>query len=652
MNHLLDNFMKYATSDEDDEDEYFGPPGMTDAESKAKYDRLLATSRKLRGVGFYTSLAGSGLRYVAPEVAKSRARAEMSQSAKLRAHHRAHKNPNGLMVVTPGMAQTGQKAGRFGRGVSLAGALMIGAGQASAGIAHRKRINYLEHALREKNKEQEKTAAPMFGKKRYKPRTHNDHSSRLYHENDLNLYKKFSNAPDFDESAYKKSEQAIKDYYPTSSRESGKSAKNFLSSLIAVDMARRGGLHALSGNKPAAKRFGVAAGLASIYPAYRGMEGLKKRYHFSKEKNIEADKVERAKDDAAKSNHKEYLDKYNGGENGWYSTGNTLSYASKHALVNEAKKKNSRIQYNDDYSTNFVSPTGKKSKRRWENAGYLDEDDFDYNESNTDDPELLDLIKMERQAKKKKKADQEKTAGFMGRFDQWQNKKVHNVLENRIDRSDKVKPGEDFKKILPKGHESFKLKPSQFEDKKDYYRWKLWHHEYFDETSNDTFLRDEGEWNPSYLADYDDPELIDAYHAVNGRKTKLGGIALANKGLKKTAATKPSFKKIYESDSKLKDAVFGAYKKGPDKGANKFNVAYKKKQILKSWKNDVYKSDEVLDGKIQQRHKDNYDDAFVEAAARPIAIAAGTGAAIYGGKKLLDRYNKRQAEKKEQNYYV
>ena len=125
-----------------------------------------------------------------------------------------------------------------------------------------------------------------------------------------------------------------------------------------------------------------------------------------------------------------------------------------------------------------------------------------------------------------------------------------------------------------------------------------------------------------------------------------------NYAFEKTAATKPSFKKLYESDSKLKDTVFGTYKKGPDKGANKFNVAYKKKQILKSWKNDVYKSDEVLDGKIQQRHKDNYDDAFVEAAARPIAIAAGTGAAIYGGKKLLDRYNKRQTEKKEKSYYL
>ena len=124
-----------------------------------------------------------------------------------------------------------------------------------------------------------------------------------------------------------------------------------------------------------------------------------------------------------------------------------------------------------------------------------------------------------------------------------------------------------------------------------------------------------------------------------------------NYAFEKTAAAKP-FKKIYESDSKLKDAVFGTYKKGPDKGANKFNVAYKKKQILKSWKNDVYKNDKTLDDKIERRHKEAYDDAFVEAAARPVAIAAGTGAAIYGGKKLLDRYNKRQAEKKEQNYYV
>ena len=275
MSYTLNDFIKYASSNEDDEDTYPRSNCMTDAESKAKYDRLLATSRKLRGVGFYTSLAGSGLRHIAPEIAKSRARAEMSQSAKRRSFHRAHKNPNDLMVVTPGMAQTGQRLSRFGKGATLAGALMMGAGQASAGIAHRKRLNYLEHALREKNKEQEKTAAS--------------------------------------------------------------------------------------------------------------------------------------------------------------------------------------------------DPLGKK---------------------------------------------------------------------------------------------------------------------------------------------------------------------------------------LYKSDSKLKAAIFGTYKKGPDKGANKFNVAYDKKRILNSWKNDVYKNDKTLDDKIERRHKEAYDDAFIEAAARPVALAVGTGAAIYGGKKLLDRYNKRQAEKKEESYYL
>lgn len=263
------------------------------------------------------------------------------------------------------------------RGSSKAGGYMLGAGLVTSGMntalserAHKRYISRLEQ-------EQEKTAAPMFGKKRYIPRNANSQMSRLYYENDLNRYKKFSNAPDFDESAFEKSQQAIDEYRPINLEENGKTLQNVFSSLIAADMARRGGMHLLSGNKPAAKRFGVAAGLASIYPAYRGVEGLKRRYHFSKEKNIEADKAEVAKDDAARSAYRDYLDKHNGGEGGWHATWSTLSDASKHALLNEAKKKNARIQYNEDYSTNFVNPKGKKSKRRWENTEYLNEDDFD-----------------------------------------------------------------------------------------------------------------------------------------------------------------------------------------------------------------------------------------------------------------------------------
>lgn len=401
-------------------------------------------------------------------------------------------------IVDPNIKPTQPTSG----GNSSLKPLAIGA----AGIGAAAGGAYLYNRYKKKKRaqaEQEKVAAPMFGKKRYIPRNTSSQMSRLYYENDLNRYKKFSNAPDFDESAFEKSQQAIDEYRPINLEENGKTVKNVFSSLIAADMARRGGMHLLSGNKPAAKRFGVAAGLASIYPAYRGVEGLKRRYHFSKEKNIEADKTEVAKDDAARSAYRDYLDKHNGGEGGWHSTGNTLSDASKHALLNEAKKKNARIQYNEDYSTNFISPKGKKSKRRWENARHLDEDDFDYNESNTDDPELLELIKMERAERKK--------------------------------------------------------------------------------------------------------------------------------GLKKTASLKNLSKKLYKSDSKLKDVAFGTYKKGPDKGANKFNVAYDKKRILNSWKNDVYKNDKTLDDKIERRHKEAYDDAFIEAAARPVALTVGAGAAIYGG---------------------
>ena len=160
MLNLLYDLEKYASND-DNEDEYFGPPGMTDAESKEKYDRLLATGKKLRGLGLYAALAGSGLHHIAPNITRTRARKLIDQQANLRERNRAHRNPNGLMLATPEMARTSQRVGRIGKGAALTGALLMGAGQASAGIAHRKRINYLEHALREKNKDQEKTASDV-----------------------------------------------------------------------------------------------------------------------------------------------------------------------------------------------------------------------------------------------------------------------------------------------------------------------------------------------------------------------------------------------------------------------------------------------------------------------------------------------------------
>lgn len=138
-------------------------------------------------------------------------------------------------------------------------------------------------------------------------------------------------------------------------------------------------------------------------------------------------------------------------------------------------------------------------------------------------------------------------------------------------------------------------------------------------------------------------------------------------------------KTIYDSKSKLKDAAFGTYKKGPYKGDNKFNVAYGKRAVKKhyeklfdmhtdlgeqqrnpknaTWNINGYNKSFDKKTKVGQANrssiKHDYDDAFVEAAARPVALTAlGLGVGIYGGKKLLDRYKKRQEEKKEQSYYV
>lgn len=164
-----------------------------------------------------------------------------------------------------------------------------------------------------------------------------------------------------------------------------------------------------------------------------------------------------------------------------------------------------------------------------------------------------------------------------------------------------------------------------------------------------------------------------------------GGAYLYNRYKKKKRAqadqekTAGVGKTIYDSKSKLKDAAFGTYKKGPYQGDNKFNVAYGKRAVKKhyeklfdmhtdlgeqqrkpknaTWNINGYNKSFDKKTKVGQANrssiKHDYDDAFVEAGARPVALTAlGLGVGIYGGKKLLDRYKKRQEDKKEQSYYV
>lgn len=158
----------------------------------------------------------------------------------------------------------------------------------------------------------EKLAAPMFGKKRYIPRDHNDVRSRLVHEADLARFKRYSaRVPDYPESEFLKAETAYR-----------------------ADNQR------LFDEKKNPKR------------KFRPLESLKKRYKYSKQKNIDADMAERDKDAEAKNRMHEYINESNDdGVDGWWEVYNHTPEDKLEKLRREAIEWEGRVDFKRDGST-------------------------------------------------------------------------------------------------------------------------------------------------------------------------------------------------------------------------------------------------------------------------------------------------------------
>lgn len=97
---------------------------------------------------------------------------------------------------------------------------------------------------------------------------------------------------------------------------------------------------------------------------------------------------------------------------------------------------------------------------------------------------------------------------------------------------------------------------------------------------------------------------------------------------------------LYQSNGKLKDVIFGK-----TDGQNRFNNAYETGAIRKGLKPVWAESTDEFDLGLKKIIDSEYRKSLIDAARRPLAIAGGAGAAIYGGKKLHDKY---QARKKNQ----
>lgn len=188
----------------------------------------------------------------------------------------------------------------LGLGVGLAGTTAALGGGA-----------YLYNRYKKKKRaqaEQEKTAAPMFGKGRYIPRSEVDDRHRAYDRLVEHERKKDNHDPSYnrkshreDEEAYDKANQAYDDMIKRNKQTTAFRRKHItlpavVSAMIASDALKEKAL----GDRSDAKAFGLAAGLVGAYPAFQGarigIKELKNRYHWSKQENIDKDRAEREKD--------------------------------------------------------------------------------------------------------------------------------------------------------------------------------------------------------------------------------------------------------------------------------------------------------------------------------------------------------------------
>lgn len=214
----------------------------------------------------------------------------------------------------------------------------------------------------------EKTAAPMFGKKRYKPREIYDMTNRLRNAIEEEEFKLDSNDPNFSEVELSKRKKAGRDFAPIEDKKRNRDARIVLTGLASAGLARRSGKILVGPSSPnqmkKAKRYGIAAGAAAAYPLASVLgHSLKNRYKYSKQENIDKDMAERKIDRMVEDRRDNYI-KSKGSDPFTYSSiKHNISPAHLQSLKEEAKSKGSRLKFNKDYSVIFVDKKGREGKK-------------------------------------------------------------------------------------------------------------------------------------------------------------------------------------------------------------------------------------------------------------------------------------------------
>ena len=214
----------------------------------------------------------------------------------------------------------------------------------------------------------EKMAAPMFGKKRYKPRDVYDTGNRLRNAIEEEEFRRDSNDPNFSEAELSKREKAEKDFRPTLDKKQDYLTRVALTGLTSAALARRGGKTLLGPSSPnqmkKAKRYGIAAGAAAAYPIASVLgNSLKSRYKYSKQENIDKDMAERKIDRMVEDRLDNYIKSKGSDPSAYGSIRNNISSAHLQSLKEEAKSKGSRLKFHKDYSVSFVDKKGREGKK-------------------------------------------------------------------------------------------------------------------------------------------------------------------------------------------------------------------------------------------------------------------------------------------------
>lgn len=288
MSYLIDDMEKWAEDRDAKADlRYLDQLYEETQAAQRKYNQGLKRSKRMGNTGLATGLGGIGLTLasIQGKPSKLKAKGTMAGAGLIM----------GSLIPLVGSEVVKYKAIR-------------GAQNHIDSLRNNKELQAIEREYQRAQAEQEKTAAPMFGKGRYIPRNEVDDRHRAYDRLVEHERKKDNHDPSYnrkshreDEEAYDKANQAYDDMVERNKQTTAFRRKHItlptvVSAMIASDALKEKAL----GDRSDAKAFGLAAGLVGAYPAFQGarigIKELKNRYHWSKQENIDKDRAEREKD--------------------------------------------------------------------------------------------------------------------------------------------------------------------------------------------------------------------------------------------------------------------------------------------------------------------------------------------------------------------